>query len=100
MSDAMKAVVAAGQYKDKQSGQMKTRWVTVGAAFPSKKGEGLDLRLDVVPIPKTYLNKEVKPVTTIEIMLRPFDRKEGGTQGGGGGGHDDDIPFAPVGDVG
>lgn len=90
MSEIMTAVCAAGTYE--KDGVKKTRWLKVGVAFPSKNSPGgYDLRLDAVPNPKVFKDRDGNMRSSIDIMLRPQDDgpKTGGTSAPGG----DDIPF-------
>ena len=91
MAEIMQAIQAAGQYKDKKTGEMKTKWHKIGAAFPDDKG-GYRLNLEVPPVPKVYM-KDGSPVLTYDIVLRPFDNGPGGQGSGQAGGSDDPLPF-------
>lgn len=48
MSKPTYEAFTAREYKD--GNQTKTYWCKIGAAWPTKSGEGLTLRLDALPI--------------------------------------------------
>ena len=83
----------------------KTRWLKIGAAFPSKSGPGWNLIFDALPLPDAEGRCavslfEVKPRDDNGGQRQGNDRGYGGDQSGygaggrPGGGYDgDSIPF-------
>jgi len=66
------------------NGEKKTAFTKIGAAFPSRNGDGILVTLDALPIGNRLI---LKPA-------REDGQRGGGNRGGGGGGYgDDNVPF-------
>lgn len=71
MSEKFDAL-AVEEYEDKRTGERKSRFYRIGAAFPAKSGEGFDVLLGAAPIGGKLLIRKSR------------ERDEGGGSYGGG----------------
>jgi hypothetical protein len=68
MSKPSHVAMTARNYED-ETGQKKTRWYEIGAAWPTKSGNGLNVTLYATPVDGSFslfLPKE-KPETVPEV---------------------------------
>ena len=85
MADRYDAVISR---KDKNG---KTRYTKIGAAFPSKQGEGFNIVLDALPMP----NAEGQAWISL-FVPKPrddMDQRPAGERRGNNDDLDDSIPF-------
>ena len=71
-------VLTTDEYQDKKTGETKTKWIRVGVAWPSRSGDGFDLRLNALPV-------------NGKLFVRPKRDPQRGESSGGNDG--DGIPF-------
>lgn len=72
-------VLTTDEYQDKKTGETKTKWLRVGVAWPSRNGDGFDIRLNALP---TNAKLFVRP------KREPGQRSESSSDTGG-----ESIPF-------
>lgn len=95
-------VVKMGTYTDRNSGQEKSRWETIGAIMQSDEDQSMFVMLKRTFNPAGVPNQDSREsilVSAFDPQPRDGSEQRGGASkpptGGAGSNMDDEVPFAP-----